>query len=201
MSRFGAAERSTGETEIRASVELDGTGKASAETGIGFLDHMLQLLARHSLIDIEIVARGDLQVDEHHTVEDCGIVLGRALDQALADRAGIRRYGDARIPMDEAIADCAIDISGRPLAVIRPRPQALAETDPWLELVPHMLESLAREAGLTVHLEVRDARSRHHHCEAMVKAFARALRQAVELDPRLTGQATPAIPSTKGSLR
>jgi imidazoleglycerol-phosphate dehydratase len=201
MSRFGAAERSTGETEIRASVELEGTGRASVETGVGFLDHMLGLLARHSLIDIDISARGDLQVDEHHTVEDCGIVLGRALDQALGDRAGIRRYGDVRIPMDEAVAQCAIDISGRSLAVIEPRPSALEQSDPWLELIPHMIESLAREAGLTVHLEVRDARSRHHHCEAMVKAFARALRQAVETDPRLASAGSAAIPSTKGSLR
>ncbi|HVM30553.1 MAG TPA: imidazoleglycerol-phosphate dehydratase HisB [Candidatus Limnocylindrales bacterium] len=201
MGRFGAAERSTSETSIRVAIELDGVGRASVDTGVGFLDHMLQLLARHSLIDIEMSGQGDLQVDDHHTVEDCGIVLGRALDAALNDRAGIRRYGDVRIPMDEALAECAIDVSGRSLAVIRPRPSALEQADPWLELVPHMLESLAREAGITLHLEVRGARSRHHHCEAMVKAFARALRQAIEPDPRLAEAGSAVVPSTKGSLR
>jgi imidazoleglycerol-phosphate dehydratase len=202
MSRAAAAERTTAETTIRAAVELDGRGGAQVDTGIGFLDHLLELLARHSLIDIGLTARGDLHVDEHHTAEDCGIVLGRALDDALAERAGIRRFGDARIAMDEALADCAIDLSGRFHADISPRPAAMEGGDPWLELVPHMLESLAREARLNVHLEVRKARSVHHHCEAMVKAFARALRMAVELDPRLVAEeGEPAVvPSSKGTL-
>lgn len=204
MSRAAAAERTTSETTIRASVELDGRGRSKIDTAIGFLDHLLALLARHSLIDIELTARGDVHVDPHHTAEDCGIVLGRALDDALGDRAAIRRFGDVRLPMDEALADCAIDISGRFHADITPRPSAVDGGDVWLELVPHMLESLAREARLTVHLDVRKARSAHHHCEAMVKAFARALRAAIEPDPRLVAEAdgTPAaVPSTKGSLR
>ncbi|CAN5739686.1 imidazoleglycerol-phosphate dehydratase HisB [soil metagenome] len=206
MSRAAAAERTTTETTIRAVVDLDGRGRAQIDTGVGFLDHLLDLFARHSLIDVELNASGDLHVDAHHTAEDCGIVLGRALDGALAERAGIRRFGDARIPMDEALADCAIDLSGRFHADISPRPSAVDGGDPWLELVPHMLESLAREARLNVHLEVRKARSVHHHCEAMVKAFARALRAAVELDPRLAagavGEGEPAVvPSSKGTLR
>lgn len=202
MSRTGSAERTTAETTIRASVELDGTGRASISTGIGFLDHLLDSLARHSLMDLEVDAKGDLHVDEHHTTEDCGIVLGRTLDIALAERSGIRRFGDARVPLDEALADCAIDAGGRYLCVIRPRPDAMSGADPWLELVPHMLESLAREARLTVHLEVNGARSAHHHGEAMVKAFARALRTAIELDPRLAdAHGSRSVASTKGTLR
>jgi imidazoleglycerol-phosphate dehydratase len=202
MARTASAERSTSETTIRAAVDLDGRGEARVKTGVGFLDHLLELFSRHSLIDIELSASGDLHIDAHHTAEDCGIVLGRTIDSALADRAGIRRFGDVRIPMDEALAECAIDVSGRYLADIAPRPAAADGGDPWLELVPHMLESLAREARLTVHLEVRKARSVHHHCEAMVKAFARALRQAVELDPRLAGEggARAEVPSSKGTL-
>ncbi len=203
MSRSGAVTRSTAETTIEASLELDGRGRAEVHTGIGFLDHLLVLLARHSAIDIVLSASGDVHVDAHHTAEDCGIVLGRALDGALAERAGIRRFGHALVPMDEALADCAIDVSGRFHADIEPRPSALDGGDPWLELVPHLLESLAREAHLTVHLEVRKARSVHHHCEAMIKAFARALRVAIELDPRLAADADgePAVvPSSKGTL-
>jgi imidazoleglycerol-phosphate dehydratase len=202
MSRIGNAERITAETTIRVSLELDGTGRATVATGIGFLDHLLELLARHALVDLEIDASGDTAVDDHHTAEDSGIVIGRALEVALGERAGIRRFGDARVPMDEALAGCAIDLGGRYFADIRPRPDALAATDPWLELLPHLLESLAREARMTVHLEVHGARSAHHHCEAMVKAFARALREAVELDPRLAGaNDEAAMPSTKGTLR
>ncbi len=203
MNRTGAAERTTTETTIRAGVDLDGTGLGRIDSGIGFLDHLLELFARHSLIDVELAARGDTHVDEHHTAEDCGMVLGRAIDAALAERAGIRRFGDVRVPMDEALADCAIDVSGRFYADIAPRPAAVGGGSAWLELVPHMLESLAREARLTVHLDVRKARSTHHHCEAMVKAFGRALRQAVEPDPRLAPageDAQAAVPSTKGTI-
>lgn len=203
MPRTGAAERTTTETTIRVSIDLDGRGDARVDTGSGFLDHLLELFTRHSLLDVELSARGDLHVDEHHTAEDCGIVLGRALDVALGDRAGIRRFGDAHVPMDEALAECTLDVSGRFYADIGPRPSGLAGVDPWLELVPHMLESLAREARLTVHLEVRKARGVHHHCEAMVKAFARALREAAEIDGRLAGEGygeRPAVASTKGSL-
>jgi len=203
MSRSAAAERTTAETTIRAVIELDGSGRADVDTGSGFLDHLLVLFARHSLIDIELSARGDLHIDPHHTAEDCGIVLGRALDDALGDRAGIRRFGDAQIPMDEALATCAIDVSGRYFADISPRPLATDGTDPWLELLPHLLESLAREARLTVHVKVTRARSVHHHCEAMVKAFARALSVAVEPDPRLAQVSqggSAAVPSSKGTL-
>jgi len=201
-SRSATAERTTAETTIRASVELNGTGRSTVSTGIGFLDHLLELFARHALVDLELTARGDVTVDEHHTAEDCGIVLGRALDLALAERTGIRRFGEARVPMDEALAECALDLGGRFHADIGPRPEVMAGGDPWLELLPHLLESLAHEARLTVHLEVRKARSVHHHCEAMVKAFARALRMAAEFDPRLAAaDGAAAVPSTKGTLR
>jgi imidazoleglycerol-phosphate dehydratase len=197
MSREARVERATAETTIRVAIDLDGTGKRRIETGIGFFDHMLDQLARHSLIDLEVEARGDVIVDEHHTVEDTGILIGRALDQALGDRAGIRRYGDARIPMDEALANCAIDLGGRAFAVITPRPEILEGVNPWLELLPHFCESVAREARMTLHLDVSGAESVHHHVEAAMKAFARSLRVAVELDSRL---APTEVPSTKGRI-
>ena len=198
MSREGRIERATAETTVRITVGLDGTGSGRIATGIGFFDHLLEQLSRHSLIDLEIEATGDTVVDEHHTVEDCGIVLGRALDEALGDRRGIRRYGDARIPMDETLASCAIDLGGRAWSSITPRPDPLAGANPWLELLPHFLESVAREARMTLHLDVAGAASVHHHAEAAMKAFARALRIAVEPDPRL---AETEVPSTKGTLR
>jgi imidazoleglycerol-phosphate dehydratase len=197
MTRRGAAERTTSETSVKVEVDLDGSGTATVKTGIGFLDHLLELFARHSLMDVEIRASGDLHVDEHHTVEDVGLVLGRALDAALGDRAGIRRYGDVRVPMDEALALCAIDLGGRAYADIEPRPDPLAGGNAWLELMPHFVETVAREARFAVHLEIRKARSTHHLVEGGVKALARALRQACELDSRLAG----AGPSTKGTLR
>lgn len=198
MSREGRIERATAETTVRITVGLDGTGSGRIATGIGFFDHLLEQLSRHSLIDLEVEASGDTVVDEHHTVEDCGIVLGRALDEALGDRRGIRRYGDARIPMDETLATCAIDLGGRAWSSITPRPDPLAGANPWLELLPHFLESVAREARMTLHLDVAGAASVHHHAEAAMKAFARALRIAVEPDPRL---AETEVPSTKGTLR
>jgi imidazoleglycerol-phosphate dehydratase len=197
MSRLGTSERTSAETSVTARLELDGSGSAIVQTGLGFLDHLLSVLARHALFDLEVVARGDLHVDEHHTVEDVGLVLGRALDAALGDRAGIRRYGDVRLPMDEALATCAIDLGGRGYADVEPRPDPLAGGGPWLELVPHFVETLAREGRFAVHLEVRKARSTHHLAEGAMKALARALREAGELDPRLGS----AIPSTKGTLR
>lgn len=197
MSRTGRAERTTTETSIEIEVNLDGTGAATVDTGIGFLDHLLELLARHSLIDLEIKAAGDLHVDEHHTVEDVGLVLGRALDTALGDRAGIRRYGDVRLPMDEALALCALDLGGRAYADVEPKGDPLAGGGVWLELMPHFVETVAREGRFGVHLEVRKARSTHHLVEGAIKALARALRQAAEPDPRLAG----ASPSTKGTLR
>jgi imidazoleglycerol-phosphate dehydratase len=197
MTRSGTAERRTAETSVQVSVDLDGSGTPEIATGIGFLDHMLTLLARHSLIDLEVRASGDVEVDEHHTVEDVGLVLGRALDQALGERAGIRRYGHAVIPMDEALATCAVDLGGRAYAVIEPRADPLAGLNVWLELMPHFVETVAREARFAVHLEVRKAASTHHLVEAAFKALARALREAVEPDPRLGDS----VPSSKGTLR
>jgi imidazoleglycerol-phosphate dehydratase len=197
MTREARVERATGETTIRVALKIDGTGIGRNATGIGLFDHLLDQLARHGLLDLEVEARGDLVVDEHHTVEDTGILIGRALDQALGDRAGIRRYGDARIPMDETLATCALDLGGRPYAAITPRPDPLAGASPWLELFPHFLESVAREGRLALHLDVGGAASVHHHVEAGMKAFARALRAAAEPDPRL---AATDVPSTKGAL-
>ena len=197
MSRAGSAERTTAETSVRVSLDLDGSGTAAVETGLGFLDHLLTLLARHALLDLEVSAQGDLHVDEHHTVEDVGLVLGRALDAALGDRAGIRRYGDVRLPMDEGLASCALDLGGRGYADVEPRPDPLAGGNVWLELMPHFVETLAREARFAVHLEVRKARSTHHLVEGAIKALARALRQAAEPDARLAGGS----PSTKETLR
>jgi len=197
MSREARIERATAETTVTVTVGLDGTGSGRIATGIGFFDHLLQQLTRHSLIDLEVEASGDVVVDEHHTVEDCGIVLGRALDQALGDRHGIRRYGDVRIPMDETLATCAVDLGGRAWSSITPRPDPLSGASPWLELLPHFLESVAREGRMTLHLDVVGAASVHHHAEAAMKAFARALRAAIEPDPRLSDRD---VPSTKGTL-
>jgi imidazoleglycerol-phosphate dehydratase len=197
MSRVATVERSTAETSVRVKVDLDGSGTTAVQSGIGFLDHLLTLLARHALLDLEVRAEGDLHVDEHHIVEDSALVLGQALDQALGDRAGIRRYGDVRLPMDEAIAWCALDLGGRGFADVEPRPDPLIATNVWLELWPHFVETLAREAHCAIHLEVRKARSTHHLVEGGAKALARALRQAAELDPRLAGGS----PSTKETLR
>ena len=200
MTRIGAAERSTTETTIRVRVDLDGTGRAEVATPIGFLDHLLTLLARHALIDLEVNASGDVHVDEHHTVEDTALVLGRAIDEALGERAGIARYGDVRLPMDEALALCAVDLGGRSYADVDPVPDPMTAANVWLELWPHFVETLAREARLSVHLEVRKARSAHHLVEGGAKALARALRQAWEPDPRLASS-EDAVPSSKGTLR
>lgn len=199
MTRTGTAERATAETNVTVRVDLDGSGTATVATGIGFLDHLLELFARHALLDLDVRAAGDTHVDEHHTVEDVALVLGRAIDQALGQRAGIRRYGDVRLPMDEALALCAVDLGGRAYADVEPRADPLAGLNVWLELMPHFVETLAREARASVHLEVRKARSTHHLAEGAVKALARALRQAAEPDPRLVG--TDAVPSSKGTLR
>jgi imidazoleglycerol-phosphate dehydratase len=199
MSRIGVAERATAETTISVRVDLDGTGTAEISTPIGFLDHLLTLLARHALLDLEVRATGDVHVDEHHTVEDTALVLGRALDEALGERTGIRRYGDVRLPMDEALALCAIDLGGRAYADVEPVPDPLTAANAWLELWPHFVETLAREARASVHLEVRKARSTHHLVEGGAKALARALRQAWEPDPRLAGR--DEVPSSKGTLR
>jgi len=199
MTRIGSAERSTAETTIRIRVDLDGTGIATVATPIGFLDHVLTLFARHAMIDLEADVTGDTHVDEHHTVEDTALVLGRAIDQALGERTGISRYGDIRLPMDEALALCAVDLGGRAYADVEPVPDPMTAANVWLELWPHFVETLAREARASVHLEVRKARSTHHLVEAGAKALARALRQAWDSDARLAG--TDAVPSSKGTLR
>ena len=196
MTRRAEIVRETKETDIRLTVDLDGAGAYSVTTGIGFFDHMLEQLSRHSLIDIELVTKGDLHIDQHHTVEDTGLALGQALKQALGDRAGIRRYGHAYAPMDETLTRCALDISGRPYthyAVEIPHGH-LGEMD--TELFPHFFESLAQAAGITLHLECLYGKNSHHIIESAFKAFARALRAAAEIDPR----AADAIPSTKGVL-
>ena len=199
MSRVGSVERSTSETSISIRVDLDGSGAATVESPIGFLDHLLTLLARHALIDLSATINGDVHIDEHHTVEDTALVLGRAIDEALGERAGIRRYGDVRLPMDEALALCAVDLGGRAYADVEPVANPLTGGNVWLELWPHFVETLAREARAAVHLEVRKARSTHHLVEGGAKALARSLRQAWEPDPRLVGR--DVVPSSKGTLR
>ena len=194
--RRAEIDRTTKETQIRAAVDLDGTGKAKIATGIGFLDHMLEQLAKHGLIDIELEAKGDLHIDQHHTVEDTGIVLGQAVATALGDRAGIRRYGSALIPMDEALTRVALDASNRPYLVWK-----VAFTRPSIggvdsELFQEWFRAFAQNAGLTLHVETLYGQNHHHIIESCFKGLARALRQAVEPDPRAGG----AVPSTKGSL-
>jgi imidazoleglycerol-phosphate dehydratase len=193
--RTAEVARRTGETEIAAQVNLDGTGQAEVATGLGFFDHMLTLLARHSLIDLSVTARGDLAVDGHHTVEDVGITLGQALDQALGDRAGIVRYGSATVPMDETLATAAIDLGGRPYLVYMAEFPVDRIGDFDVELVREFLLALANNARMNLHVQTPYGANAHHLAEAIFKATARALRQAVEPDPRAKG-----IPSSKGTL-
>ena len=186
--------RRTLETDVTVTLDLDGTGTATVTTGVGFYDHLLTSLAHHGLFDLEIRAQGDIEVDEHHTVEDVALVLGSAFGEALGDRAGIRRFGDARVPMDESLASAVVDLSGRPSAVLDLpfRGERVGELP--LQLVEHALESFARTAGATLHLAAT-GRNDHHLAEAAFKALARALRAACEPDPRRSG-----VASTKGSL-
>jgi imidazoleglycerol-phosphate dehydratase len=195
MSRSAVIERATAETDVRLKLSLDGTGAGSRVTGVGFLDHMLDLVARHGRIDLELAVTGDLETGAHHTVEDTGIVLGQALDQALEDRRGITRYGQATVPMDEARATCAIDISGRPYLAFKAAlpPGHIAGFDH--ELVEEFFRAVATNAKLTLHIVVEDGTNVHHMIEAAFKAFARALRMATAIDPTETG-----VPSTKGTL-
>ncbi|HYC80840.1 MAG TPA: imidazoleglycerol-phosphate dehydratase HisB [Solirubrobacterales bacterium] len=194
MTRTADRERKTGETEVRLALDLDG-GEASAATGVGFFDHMLDLLARHGRLGLRVEASGDLETGAHHTVEDVGIVLGQALDEALGDRAGIRRYGSALIPMDEALAECAIDVSGRPYVAFDAAIPATEIAGFETELAEEFFRAVATNAKLTVHLWVRSGPNAHHMVEAAFKAFARALRVAVSIDPEESG-----VPSTKGTL-
>ncbi len=195
MSRSAAVERKTGETQVSVALTLDGAGAGTRATGVGFLDHMLDLLARHGRLDLDVHATGDLQTGAHHTVEDVGICIGQALDAALADRAGIARYGSVTVPMDEARCACAIDISGRGLLVFDAElpPGAIGTFDH--ELTEEFLRAVAANAKLTLHLTIEAGTNAHHMIEAVFKAFARALRVAVTLDPTEVG-----VPSTKGTL-
>lgn len=195
MTRTAAVERKTGETDIHLALTLDGFGAGSRATGVGFLDHMLDLLARHGRLDLDVTVSGDLQTGSHHTVEDTAIVLGQALDRALDDRAGIVRYGQATIPMDEARASCFLDISGRPLVVFEAQLPPGATGGFEHELTEEFFRALANAAKLTLHLRIEVGTNAHHMIEAAFKSFARALRQAVAIDPTETG-----VPSTKGTL-
>jgi imidazoleglycerol-phosphate dehydratase len=196
MSRSAEITRTTGETDVRLALTLDGTGAGTRSTGVGFLDHMLDLLARHGRLDLEVQATGDLQTGAHHTVEDTGIVFGQALDRALGDRAGIRRYGHAVVPMDEARAAVALDVSGRPFCSFEGLALpagSIAGFDH--DLAEEFLRAVASAARLTLHVDLQAGTNAHHVIEAAFKAFARALRVAVSIDPDETG-----VPSTKGTL-
>ena len=195
MSRRAEITRDTNETQIRLGLGLDGDGSGSRQTGVGFLDHMLDLLARHGRLDLDVAVTGDLETGAHHTVEDTGLALGRCLDDALGDRAGITRYGHAVVPMDEARAACSIDISGRPLLVFEADLPSGATGGMDHELVDEFFRAVASTAKLTLHLRVERGTNAHHMIEALFKAFARALRQAVAIDPGERG-----VPSTKGTL-
>jgi imidazoleglycerol-phosphate dehydratase len=195
MTRVADIERNTAETAVSVKLVLEGSGAGERDTGVGFLDHMLDLLARHGHLDLDVHARGDLETGAHHTVEDVGICLGQALDAALGDRAGINRYGDATVPMDESRASCAIDISGRGLLAFEASlpPGAIGNFDN--ELVEEFFRAVATNAKVTLHIVVEAGTNAHHVIEAAFKATARALRAAVALDPSEQG-----VPSTKGTL-
>jgi len=194
--RTAKVERKTKETDIKLTVNLDGEGRYSIDTSIPFLDHMLSLMCKHGLFDVKIKAKGDIDIDDHHTVEDVGIVLGKAVRQALGDMKGISRYGQSSVPMDEALASVSLDVSGRPYLVYRvafPKRSKLRNFDP--DLVEDFLQAFAGNSGITLHVESPYGRNTHHIIEAVFKAFGRALRQAVSIDPRVKG-----VPSTKRVL-
>jgi len=193
--RAASVERTTKETQIRLELELDGSGRAEVSTGVGFLDHMLDLLARHGRLNLAVSATGDLETGSHHTTEDVGIVLGQALDRALGDRRGITRYGDATVPMDEALGACASDVSGRPYCAFEADLPQTSIGGFETELTEEFFRAVANNAKLTVHLRALEGTNAHHKIEACFKAFARALREAVALDESETG-----VPSTKGVL-
>jgi imidazoleglycerol-phosphate dehydratase len=194
MARTATINRKTGETEVSLTLDLDG-GEVSNETGVGFLDHMLDLLGRHGRLGLQVRATGDLETGAHHTVEDVGISFGQALDEALGDRSGITRYGNSAVPMDEALGVCAIDISGRPFCLFESDLPLVSIAGFDAELTEEFFRAVATNAKLTLHLGTRYGSNAHHMIEACFKAFARALRQAVAVDPGETG-----VPSTKGTL-
>jgi imidazoleglycerol-phosphate dehydratase len=194
--RAASVSRRTAETDVAASIGLDGTGKAEITTGVGFLDHMLELFARHALFDVAMRVTGDLHVDQHHTTEDAGIALGQAFLQALGDKTGIARYADLHVPMDETLSRVAVDISGRPFLVFRTAfpTEKIGTFD--TELVREFFQAFAMNAGVTLHVETLYGENSHHVAESLFKGLARALRRAVVLDPREEGR----VPSTKGTL-
>jgi len=193
VSRTSRIHRATAETDVQLSLELDGSGAGRRETGVGFFDHLLDALARHGGLDLDVSVQGDLRTGPHHTVEDTGIVLGQAIDEALGDRAGVRRFGHAVLPMDEARAACAIDLSGRPYAAFEGYFPAERVGDFDTDLTEEFLRAVANSAKLTLHLTVEAGTNAHHMVEVSIKAFARALREAVELEGG-------GVPSTKGLL-
>jgi imidazoleglycerol-phosphate dehydratase len=202
MSRSARIERETKESKVLVEIDLDGTGRADVSTGVGFYDHMLDSFARHSLVDLTVQTVGDTHIDAHHTVEDTAIALGDALRQALGDKRGIRRFGDSLVPLDEALVQCAVDVSGRPYCVHTGEPEAQVFATiggtgaPYIgSLTRHVFETIAHHAQIALHVRVISSRDPHHLVEAQFKAVARALRDAVAHDPRETG-----VPSTKGSL-
>ena len=199
MSRIAKLSRATSESKIELELNLDGSGQSEIETGVPFFDHMLTAFSKHSLIDLKVKSVGDIEIDVHHTVEDTAIVLGQAIKQALGDKAGIARYGDATVPLDEALARAVVDVSGRPFLVHSGEPQGfefhLIGGHFTGSMVRHVFEAIAYNAGLTMHVTVLAGRDAHHIAEAQFKALARAIRKAVELDARVSG-----VPSTKGSL-
>jgi imidazoleglycerol-phosphate dehydratase len=195
MARSATITRKTAETDIKLTLGLDGTGKAEVASGVGFLDHMLTHIARHGLFDLSVTCKGDTQIDAHHTVEDVGICLGKALAQALGDKAGIRRFGDCTLPMDEALVTAAVDLSGRPFLVWRADVPVETLGTFSSQLAEEFWRAVSSSAGLTLHVVLQHGRNTHHIVEAIFKSCARALRAAVEPDPRGSG-----IPSTKGVL-
>ena len=195
MMRTAEIERQTLETNIELSLNLDGEGQAEIATGIGFLDHMLVLLAKHAFLDLSVKASGDLNVDSHHTVEDCGIVLGQALKQAIGNKTGIHRYGDCYLPMDESLAHVVLDFSGRPLLVWRAELPKVVLGNLETEMIEEFFRAVAAESGLTLHVRLLYGQNTHHIVEAIFKAFARALAEAVAIDARVKG-----VMSSKGKL-
>ncbi len=195
MARTALVERTTKESEVRVELDLDGTGQAGADTGVPFFDHMVSQLGRHGGFDLRVRTRGDLDVDAHHTVEDTALALGQALREALGDKVGIRRFGDALVPLDECLVQAAVDLSGRPY-VVHEEPELVELIGSYdTTLTRHIWESLVATSGIALHVRVLSGRNAHHVVEAQFKAVARALRDAVALDPRVAG-----VPSTKGSL-
>ncbi len=195
MSRTARVQRTTKESDVQVELDLDGTGQARVETGVPFFDHMLSQLGKHGGFDLTVRTVGDLEVDAHHTVEDTSLALGQALREALGDKAGVRRYGDALVPLDEALVQVAVDLSGRPY-LVHSEPDLVELIGSYdTTLTKHIFESIVAEARITLHVRVLEGRNAHHVVETQFKAFARALRDAASIDPRVVG-----VPSTKGSL-